>query len=327
MIYTLTVNPAVDYHMKVTGAALVPGSIIRSESEEMFPGGKGLNVSVILSRLGVENVALGFSAGKVGELLKALISDFGVRCDLISLPEGETRINVKLDSSPETAVNGKGPEVPDEAVTTLLGRISSLNSNDMLVLSGNLQSGIKDLYWEIGRRCRKNGVRLIVDAEGESLSGTFDSQPFLIKPNLWELFQLFPDSPADSSDEMEDHDSFYVSLMRRCQEKGVKNVLLSMGEAGAILLTEEGEVLKATLSQTHTPVSTVGAGDSMLAGFLAGWLFGEKESDRAARALHLACACGTATAYQAHLAKIEDIKKVLNDIKVWRLNYSSIQKC
>ena len=305
MIYTITVNPAVDYHMDLTKSGLCPGQINRSAKEELFPGGKGINVSVILSRLGVNSIAWGFAAGKTGHLLEAIAKDLGCRCDFIYLPEGETRINVKLDCEQETAVNGTGPQIGKEQICSLINRIEALTSSDTLVLSGNLPGSAEDLYLTICKICSERGIRFVVDAEGEALHSTFPCRPFLIKPNQDELLEMYH-SEKGTEDEI-------ISLMHRAQAEGAANVFVTLGGDGAILLTEGGMLYRAVLEKKHPMVSTVGAGDSSIAGFLAGL---ERYDGDASKSMRLACAAGSATAYRKWLATGAEIEAVMKDVCV-----------
>ena len=305
MIYTITVNPAVDYHMDLTESGLHPGQINRSAKEELFPGGKGINVSVILSRLGVESTAWGFAAGKTGRLLEAITNEFGCRCDFIYLPEGETRINVKLDCAQETAVNGTGPQIGKAQIRDLLDRVTALTASDTLVLSGNLPGSAGDLYQTICRICSERGIRFVVDAEGEALHSTFSCGPFLIKPNQEELLEMYH-SGKNTEEEI-------ISLMHRAQAEGAANVFVTLGGDGALLLTEDGRLYRAVLEKKLPMVSTVGAGDSSIGGFLAGL---ERYNGDAAKSMRLACAAGSATAYRKWLASGPEIEAVMEDVCV-----------
>ena len=327
MIYTLTVNPAVDYHMDLSGTGFMTGRINRSEAEEALPGGKGLNVSVMLARLGCESVAWGFTAGKIGDLLEGLAKENGCSCDFIRLAAGETRINVKLDCENETAVNGKGPDITETAILKLLEKAASLSEGDTLVLCGNLQAGAGDLYGRLCEEAQARHVRLIVDTEGSALRDVLRFQPFLIKPNEEELLGLFPElwdpeeavfekSCSSGRDGAEpwtpDHKTAGLILrMRQCQELGARNILLSCGSDGAWLLTEKGSLYHALLQEKRAAVSTVGAGDSMLAGFLASL---SRDRDDMEKALKLACAAGSATAYSRWLgsgALAEELRETI----------------
>ncbi len=305
MIYTFTANPSIDYHMDLGRNGLTTGQINRSGGEEMFPGGKGLNVSVVLSRLGVINTAWGFAAGKTGRMLEELLAEYDCSCDFIYLAEGETRINVKLDCDPETAVNGKGPRIDGAAVTALLQKAEALDRDDTLILCGNLQGENADLYERLAGICSGKNARLIVDSEGESLRNTFRYHPFLIKPNKDELMDLFGENGGGAAS--------IVTLMKRCREEGVLNVLVSLGQDGAVFLSQQDRLYRVSIRQAAEAVSTVGAGDSTIAGFLAGL---ERFGNRTEEALRFACAAGTATACRKWLLEADDMERVLDCINV-----------
>lgn len=259
MIYTVTLNPSLDYTMRLP--ALVSGEVNRSSSEEMTAGGKGINVSATLAGLGVRSRALGFVAGFTGRELARLVGETGVEADFIELPEGATRINVKLKSGEETDINGSGAGISEEALARLFERLDALENGDTLVLAGSAPKGVpRDIYEQILARIEGKGVRAVVDAERDLLLNTLKHKPFLIKPNLHELGELLGEKPT-TLDEIAD-------LARRLREMGARNVLVSMAGDGALLLDERGELhrqeaLKITL------VNSVGAGDAMVAGFLA----------------------------------------------------------
>ena len=308
MIFTITANPAIDYHYDLSRTGFTPGRINRSEREEMFPGGKGLNVSVVLSQLGIESMVWGFIAGKTGTLLETIARERGCSCDFITLPAGETRINVKLDCEQETAVNGTGPEIMREQVDALLEKVRGLTGDDILVLSGNLQAGGINMYETIAAQCAAKGIPIIVDTEAGNLRRTFPYHPFLIKPNEDELLGLYESTDRSTAS--------IVSLMTKCRADGVRNILVTMGADGALLLTEEDELYHAVVDSTHPVVSTVGAGDSAVAGFLAGM---QRYGGRHADALRLACAAGSATACTKWLCTREEAEAMLPHISVSRL--------
>ena len=317
MIYTLTVNPAIDYHMDLTRSGFKAGQINRSQKEEMFPGGKGLNVSVVLARLGVPSIAWGFAAGRTGTLLESLAADCGCRCDFIRLPEGETRINVKLDCDEETAVNGCGPEIGTAQAEQLLHKVRQLTPDDTLILSGNLQAGTVNLYEAASRICHENGVLFIADTEGDNLKATLPYHPFLIKPNEEELLALY--DAAEKCDPAEVPESVLISLMGRCRKDGARNVLVTLGGRGALFLSEEGDVFRVTVTGSHQIISTVGAGDSAIAGFLAGLQrcgAGSISREQYEHALRLSCAAGTATACRKWLCDGEDAENMAACIHV-----------
>ena len=302
MIYTVTCNPSVDYHMDLGNNSLLVGEINRAEGERAYPGGKGLNVSIILYRLGIESKATGFVAGRAGEYLCGLIRDMGCQEDFIRMSEGETRINVKLDCETETAVNGCGPQVDRTSVNMLLDMVWQTTPEDMIILCGRAQEEIKDIYALI---CEITPGRVIVDTSGQALRDTFGFHPWLIKPNLDELCELFGQTDPSEAE--------VLQMMKKCQDEGVRNVLVSMGGDGALLLNDKNMVYRACLQNKRPVRSTVGAGDSMLAGFIAGML---NDPDDCASALRLACAAGTATAYTTWLSEREEIEEQKKNVRV-----------
>ncbi len=310
MIYTLTMNPSIDYHMELASGELNKGMINRSKREEIFPGGKGLNVSVVLGELLQESRAFAFAAGKTGRMLEELAGEHGCSCDFIYLSEGESRINVKLEGNEETAVNGRGPGIDEDALSKLYSKLESLSGEDYFVLSGNARAENGRLYSILCEKCRKKegGALMVLDTEGEALSNTFSYSPFLIKPNEEELLSLF-----NCRDESEEG---LIKCMEKCREEGVLNILLTRGEKGALLLAQNGEIYKAELIKKRKVVSTVGAGDSTLAGFLAG--LNEYGGDLE-KSLRLACAAGCAASYTRWLPEAGDIRDCLSDIEVYKL--------
>lgn len=312
MIYTLTVNPSIDYHM-VLGKELVPGSINRANEEIVYPGGKGINVSIMLRRLGSESVALGFIAGRTGDMLRLLCQDLDCRSDFVQLPEGETRINVKVDGTKkETAINGQGPQIPADSVGALLEKISVLTPDDILVVSGSFPKDSLYVCEAIYEAAAASGARLVVDTTGEALRKALAYKPFLIKPNEEELCDLFETMTASHKDIEE--------LMHKAQQIGAQNVLLSLGEKGAVYLSSDGRLFDVKLDRHIDPVSTVGAGDSLLAGFLASieqnrplTYLGDETLKKA---LRQGCAAGTATAMTSWLAEAEAVNSVKAFVKV-----------
>ena len=284
MIYTLTLNPALDYIVRLP--AIREGQTNRAVSTELQFGGKGVNVSLVLSELGVENTALGFAAGFTGAALTAYLTDKGIRADFIPLPEGLTRINIKLKTPegahPETEINASGPAIPAECMEALYQKLDTLTEGDTLVLAGSIPSSLsKDTYRNLMGRLAGRGVRFAVDAEGALLTETLPFRPFLIKPNRAELEGIMGrELPTDSHLE---------EAAAELQKRGAVNVLVSLGGDGALLLDEYGEYHRA-VALPIVPVNTVGAGDSAVAGFLAGVGRGY------GYALQLAMACGAATA-------------------------------
>lgn len=299
MIYTLTLNPALDYVMRLP--SVKEGATNRAVSTNLQFGGKGVNVSLVLSELGVENTALGFAAGFTGAALTAFLTERGIRADFISLPEGLTRINVKLKTPqglhPETEINASGPTIPADCMDALYRKLDALTEGDTLVLAGSIPSSLpKDTYRAIMERLAGRGIRFAVDAEGALLTETLPFRPFLVKPNRAELEGIMGwELPTDT-----DLEESAAELQRR----GAVNVLVSLGGDGALLLDENGEYHRAK-ALPIVPVNTVGAGDSTVAGFLAG-------VDRGyGYALRLGMACGGATAGAEGLATAESISALM----------------
>ena len=301
MIYTVTLNPAVDLVLSLD--ALNPGEVNRTKTEHVVIGGKGINVSLLLKALGVESTALGFTAGFTGELIRTGVENAGVRTDFIELDDGFTRINVKLHAECETEINGSGPAIPEEKLVQFFAQLETLQRGDMLVVSGSVPKSLPaDIYAQIAARVEKNGVRLVVDAAGDLLRAVLPYHPFLIKPNRDELAALFGEKPET--------DEAVLNLAKRLQDMGARHVLVSMAGDGALLRTEDGRCYKAKAAK-GTVVNSVGAGDSMVGGFLAGLERGEDLPD----ALALGTAAGGATAFSVGIADREKILSVYETVK------------
>ncbi len=295
MIYTLTCNPALDYLMQVDDLRL--GETNRSGKDLFRFGGKGINVSAVLSRLGVETTALGFVAGFTGDALSRAVCAAGIPADFIRLSKGHTRVNVKLKGQEETEINAAGPAIPADALTALYGKLSALTAGDTLVLAGSVPPSLPtDLYGQIMALLSGRGVRFVVDATGEQLLCTLPHKPFLIKPNRRELEVLVGRPLPD--------DTALVNAARELQDKGAENVLISLGGEGALLVDVSGRVRRAPAIPVEV-ADTVGSGDSMVAGFLAGYSQG---SDYA---LRLGNAAGAATAASSHLATRDAIMNLM----------------
>lgn len=295
MIYTVTLNPAIDYIMRLGELRL--GETNRAFEAEVQFGGKGINVSCMLRELGVDSVALGFVAGFTGEALAAYLDGRGITSDLIRLPEGLTRINVKLKSGMESEINAAGPSIPAEALATLMAKLDGLTEGDILVLAGSIPPTLpRDLYARWTARLAGRGIRVVVDAEGEALTAVLPHHPFLVKPNRAELEELMG-RPLPSEADLHE-------AARSLQEAGARNVLVSLGGEGALLLDEQGEFHRAPAAAV-TPVNTVGAGDSMVAGFIAGLPQGYDY------ALKLGIAAGGATAASDGLGTRATIRSLL----------------
>ena len=296
MIYTVSFNPAWDYVLRVD--ELKMGMTNRTSEESVTFGGKGINVSAVLNELGVESVALGFTAGFLGEALKKEIESKGIKCDFVHLEKGMTRINIKLKSEDETEINASGPEIDDDALNRLLSKLDRFVSGDILVLAGSVPSGVSvDIYEKILERLKYKEVLIVVDASDELLLSSLKYRPFLIKPNIYELRDIFKHKIET--------DLEITEAAKSLKELGAKNVLVSMAEDGALLIDEHGKLHRINAAKGEV-VNSVGAGDSMVAGFLAGYLK-TKDYDCA---LKLATAAGGATAFSKTLAN----KKLIDDV-------------
>lgn len=298
MVYTLTMNPAVDYLIYLD--ELCPGEIQRAKREGIYFGGKGINVSRVLTALGTENVALGFLAGFTGRAIADGLTAEGIRTDFCFLPSGMTRINVKLRHGTETDVNCTGADVPAKAMEELYGKLTEIRAGDVLVLSGSIPRSLpKTMYAEILARVSDREVLTVVDADGELLLRALSCAPFLVKPNREELEAVLGRSLKTDPD--------LIDGARELQTLGARNVLVSLGGDGALLLTEAGEIYRMGAAEGKL-VNSVGAGDSMLAGFLAGYL---TSGGDAAHALRLGTAAGAASAFSEGLATGEGIAAIL----------------
>ena len=300
MIYTVTFNPALDYVVKVNHFTL--GKVNRTVQENIFCGGKGINVSALLANLGYESVALGFVAGFTGQEIEQSVGRLGFRSDFIRVERGLSRINVKLKSDEESEINGMGPEITEKDVEALFEKLDRLEDGDVLVLSGSIPASISDdIYERIMERLYGRGVRIAVDAEKDLLLNVLRYHPFLIKPNNHELGQMFG-VQLESEAEI-------VAYAKKLQERGARNVLVSMAKDGAILVTEDGQVLRQGVA-IGTVKNSVGAGDSMVAGFIAGYL----EKADYGYALKLGTACGGATAFSEWIGTKDEIMRLLGSL-------------
>ncbi|GAA0794547.1 1-phosphofructokinase [Faecalicatena orotica] len=296
MIYTVTFNPSLDYIVSVEDFRL--GLTNRTSSELILPGGKGINVSTVLGNLGIESTALGFVAGFTGAEICKETEAAGIRSDFIQIEEGISRINLKLKSIDGTEINGQGPDISEEKVSMLMEKLDALKAEDVLVLAGSIPASMPDdIYQKIMERLKGRGVRIVVDATKDLLLNVLDYQPFLIKPNNHELGEIFGVN-LSTRDEV-------IPYGRKMQEKGARNVLISMAGEGAVLIAEDGQVYTSPAPK-GTLVNGVGAGDSMVAGFLAGWL---KQRDYE-YAFHMGIAAGSASAFSEYLATRSEIEAV-----------------
>lgn len=300
MIYTVTFNPALDYVVKVEHFAL--GSVNRTIRENIFYGGKGINVSALLANLGYRSTALGFIAGFTGREIERGVRSLGFDSDFIQVEKGMSRINVKLKSDQESEINGMGPEITAGDVDQLFEKLSYLKKEDVLVLSGSIPAAIdSDIYQRIMERLDGRGIRMVVDAEKDLLLKVLKYRPFLIKPNNHELGQMF-------GLELETEEEIILHA-RKLKEQGAVNVLVSMAGNGAILVAEDGSVHRRQAAR-GTVKNSVGAGDSMVAGFIAGYL----EKGDYAYALKLGIACGGATAFSDGIGTKDEIMRLLNTL-------------
>lgn len=299
MIYTVTFNPSLDYVISLD--KLEKGQINRTRQEHIYPGGKGINVSVILSNLGYSSVALGFEAGFIGKTLREMLDQFGCQTDFIHLDEGMTRINVKINAGEETEINGQGPAIPERAVEELYGKLDALQAGDYLVLAGSIPDCLpSDMYERILERLEGRGIHYIVDATKDLLLNVLKYHPFLIKPNQHELSDMFGRTLTTEEE--------IIAHARLLQEMGARHVLVSMAGDGAILVPEDGEVIRERPPKGEVK-NSVGAGDSMVAGFLAGYL-GTGSCEKAFR---LGQAAGSATAFDYWLADRASIVSLLGE--------------
>ncbi len=296
MIYTVTFNPALDYVVKVEHFTL--GEVNRTAEEHIFYGGKGINVSAVLANLGHESRALGFVAGFTGEEIERGVRSLGFESDFIHVVRGMSRINVKLKSDQESEINGMGPEITSQDVDKLFEKLEDLKQGDVLVLSGSIPSSIdRGIYERILSSLEDRGILAVVDAEKELLLNVLKYHPFLIKPNNHELGDMFG-IILKSQEEIAEY-------ARKLQHMGAGNVLVSMAGDGALLVTEDGQVHRMGVAE-GTVKNSVGAGDSMVAGFLAGYL----ENGDYGHALRLGTAAGGATAFSDGLGTKDSIMEL-----------------
>ena len=298
MIYTVTLNPALDYVMKV--GALRYDDINRSKEEMLYYGGKGINVSVILTRLGIENKALGFVAGFTGNELERMLKGDGVNCDFNRLKSGNTRINVKIKADTELDINAQGPDISEDEIKELFEKLDKIKDGDFLVLAGSVPSTLPaDIYERILKRLSGRGVNFVVDATGDLLLNVLKYKPFLVKPNHHELGDLFS-VKTKTDEEIEKY-------ARKLQKMGARNVLVSMAGDGAVLVTEDGQEFRADAPKGKL-VNSVGAGDSMVAGFIYGYLNGGSYAD----AFRYGVCTGSASAFSEELATKKEVLALMD---------------
>jgi len=297
MIYTVTFNPSLDYIIRVDDFRT--GQINRTAREMILPGGKGVNVSIVLSNLGHDSKALGFTAGIIGEDLEDLLRKSGVSTDFIRVKNGCSRINVKMRSDTETEINGQGPVIEEDEIRQLFARLDQIASGDYLVISGSVPNTLpSDMYEQIMQRLEGRGIRIVVDAEKDLMTRVLKYRPFLVKPNHHELGAIFGVSLSSRAE--------VLPYAERLQAMGARNVLVSMAGEGAVLLSESGEVFRAPAPKGAL-VNSVGAGDSMVAGFLAGWI----EQGSYGSAFRMGLCAGSASAFSEQLAKRREVEALM----------------
>ena len=302
MIYTITFNPALDYIVSVRDYAM--GKTNRTDEEEIMAGGKGVNVSIVLHNLGIENTALGFVAGFTGEEISRRLKVLGCSTDFIELPEGFSRINMKIKNYEGTEINGIGPVIDTKSLEKMLQKMDHLSAGDILVLAGSIPASMPDsIYLTIMKRLERKGVEVVVDATRELLLNVLSQQPFLIKPNNHELGEIF-DIELKTRAEV-------IPYAKKLREQGARNVLVSMAGQGAVLVTEEGHIYEAEAPK-GTLVNGVGAGDSMVAGFLAG--FAETQDYK--EAFRMGISAGSASAFSQNLASRQEILDVKKRVQI-----------
>lgn len=297
MIYTVTFNPSLDYIVRVDDLQL--GKVNRVNYENILPGGKGVNVSIVLGNLGHKSVALGFTAGFTGAEIEASMRNYGADCDFIHVAEGMSRINVKVKSNEETEINGLGPKITDADVDALFARLDQLEAGDYLVIAGSVPSMLpSDMYERIMSRLDGRGINIAVDAERDLLTRVLKYHPFVIKPNNHELGDIFGVTLKTREE--------VVPYAKKLQEQGARNVIISMAGEGAVFVSEEGEVAMSEAPK-GTVVNSVGAGDSMVAGFVAGVI----ETGDMAQAFRMGLCTGSASAFSPDLATRPEVEALL----------------
>ena len=298
MIYTVTLNPSLDYVVDVDDFEL--GRTNRAVSERLYAGGKGINVSFVLKNLGFESTALGFSAGFTGEEIKKQIQERGITENLITVLNGQSRINIKLRGQQETEINGMGPDIEKEHIQQLLKKLSVLSPGDYLILAGSVPMKINDtIYYDILKTLDKKGIKAVVDTTGDLLLNVLKYHPFLIKPNIHELSELFSTEIKTKED--------VVQYGLKLQDMGAQNVIVSMAGDGAVFICENGEIYKSEAPKGVVK-NSVGAGDSMVAGFLAGFC----ETKDFAKAFKMGVCTGSASAFSEYLATKEQVRQVMD---------------
>ena len=302
MIYTVTLNPAIDCVVRLD--SLLSGTVNRTQSEELHAGGKGINVSLVLAQLGLKSIAMGFKAGFTGDQIEKEITNELIATDFVKLKNGFSRINIKIIAQQETEINGQGPKIISDELEALSKKLDLLRDGDTLVLAGSIPSALPDNTYDLlSRRVKDKSIRLVVDASGRPLLSTLKYRPFLIKPNLAELSETVG-AEINSEDELD-------ACAEELKRLGARNILVSMGSNGAVLIAESGKKYKAPALERKA-VNSAGSGDSMVAGFIAGY----EQTGKLDAALRLASACGNAAALSSGLPEKTKIYELLKIIEV-----------
>ncbi|WP_074649000.1 1-phosphofructokinase [[Clostridium] aminophilum] len=298
MIYTVTFNPSLDYIIRVDDFRI--GEVNRTSYEKILPGGKGINVSIVLKNLGHESTALGFAAGFTGREIERRLAEYGVKPDFISLEEGFSRINVKMKSKEESEINGQGPKITEAAIAALFEKLDAMTGDDILVISGSIPNTLpSDMYERILARYQEKKIPVVVDATRDLLTKVLKFHPFLIKPNNHELGEIFGVELRTREE--------VIPYAKKLQEMGARNVLISMAGEGAVFISEKGDELRSEAPKGKV-VNSVGAGDSMVAGFLAGYL---EASGDYRTAFRMGLSAGSSSAFSEELATRKEVEELL----------------
>lgn len=298
LIYTVTFNPSLDYIIRVDDFRI--GEVNRTSYEKILPGGKGINVSIVLKNLGHESTALGFAAGFTGREIERRLAEYGVKPDFIPLEEGFSRINVKMKSKEESEINGQGPKITEAAIEALFEKLDAMNGDDILVISGSIPNTLpSDMYERILARYQEKQIPVVVDATRDLLTRVLKFHPFLIKPNNHELGEIFG-VELKTQEEV-------IPYAKKLQEMGARNVLISMAGEGAVFISEKGDELRSGAPKGKV-VNSVGAGDSMVAGFLAGYL---ETSGDYRTAFRMGLSAGSSSAFSEELATRKEVEELL----------------
>ena len=298
LIYTVTFNPSLDYIIRVDDFRI--GEVNRTSYEKILPGGKGINVSIVLKNLGHESTALGFAAGFTGREIERRLAEYGVKPDFIPLEEGFSRINVKMKSKEESEINGQGPKITEAAIGALFEKLDAMNGDDILVISGSIPNTLpSDMYERILARYQEKQIPVVVDATRDLLTRVLKFHPFLIKPNNHELGEIFG-VELKTQEEV-------IPYAKKLQEMGARNVLISMAGEGAVFISEKGDELRSGAPKGKV-VNSVGAGDSMVAGFLAGYL---ETSGDYRTAFRMGLSAGSSSAFSEELATRKEVEELL----------------